>query len=82
MTIVKREKKAFGEISFEIFKSTDKGDEHQTVKNQRASRLHGSKHVSFSLPPLRAETYASISAAVSVHQIQLTYKNTNRTIQC
>ena len=82
MTIVQREKKASGKISFELFKSTDEGDEHQTIKNQRASRLQGWKHVSYSpSPPLWAETYASISAAVSVHQIQLTNKDTNVTIR-
>ena len=41
MTIVQREKKASGKISFELFKSTDEGDEHQTIKNRRASRLQG-----------------------------------------
>ena len=32
-------------------------------------------------PPLWAETYASISATVSEHQIQLTNKDTNMTIR-
>ena len=39
MTIVQREKKASGKISFELFKNTDEGDEHQTIKNQRATNL-------------------------------------------
>ena len=51
MTIVQREKKASGEISFrvkekgkqanDLFKGTDKGEQHQIVKNQRAIRLQG-----------------------------------------
>ena len=88
--LVKREENLFTQQQLgPSLISVPKGDEHQQMKEMNTKQLKIKEQVDCRVentcptppsPPLRAETYASISAAVSVHQIQLTNKDTNMTI--